>query len=377
MPGEGVLTSLASIEATVRDHRDEAERTGRLARPVVDALKAAGVTRLYGPTSRGGFGADPVTVSRVTEQLADWDPAAAWFVMVSNAVRVGAKGFSPALFDLLWGEDIDTIVAGSGNAALKGELVEGGVVVSGRIGFVSGCHHADWLLCPLKLDDGIRTAFIPLDAVEIEDNWHVSGLRGTGSNDLTLDRVFLPDVQAMAPGRGNGNDFCDDVLFRCPGRIVFATYVPLAFVLARRALEELTALAQEKTPYATQNKLAHRSVAQIKYGKGLALYRSAYNYYYDTMQEAWDRAAEGRQASDDEKADLYLAGVHAVQASADVVRLVADVAGTSAVYLDHPLEAIVRDMEVLRHHGFANEQRFGSVAQVKWDVPLDYPLMLR
>lgn len=376
MPGESVLTSLGSIEAIVREHRADAERAGRLATPVVDALKRAGVTRLYAPTSRGGFGADPVTVSRVTEQLAEWDPAAAWFVMVSNAVRVGAKGFTPALFELLWGDDIATVVAGSGNAALTGEWVEGGIVVSGRIGFVSGCHHADWLLCPLVLEDGVRTAFIPLDAVEIEDNWHVSGLRGTGSNDVLLDRLFLPHVQVLEPGRG-GNDFCDDAMFRCPGRIVFATYVPLAFVLARQALAELTKLALEKTPYATKNKLAHRSVAQIKYGKGLALYRSAYNYYYDTMREAWERAEAGALASDDEKADLYLAGVHAVQSSADVVRLVADVAGTSVIYLDNALEGIVRDMEVLRHHGFANEQRFGSVAQVKWGVPLDYPLMLR
>ena len=378
MPGEAVLDALGGIEKVVRDHRVVAERERQLAPAVVAALRETGVVRLYGPTSRGGYGADPVTVSRVTEQLAEWDPAAAWFVMVSNAVRVGAKAFPPALFERLWGDDIDTIVAGSGNSGLSGEL-EGGALVSGRIGFVSGCHHADWLLAPFSIDGSMRTVFIPLTAVTIEDNWHVTGLRGTGSNDVTLDRVFLSDDQMMVPGApGNGNEFCADAVFRCPGRIVFATYVPVAFVLARQALELLTDLAREKTPYATVNKLANRSVAQIKYGKGLALYRSAYNYYYDTMAEAWERASvAGRAASDDEKADLYLAGVHAVQTCADVVRLVADVAGTSAIYLDSPLEAIVRDMEVLRHHGFANEQRFGSVSQVKWGVPLDYPLMLR
>jgi len=60
-----------------------------------------------------------------------------------------------------------------------------------------------------------------------------------------------------------------------------------------------------------------------------------------------------------------------------VVSLVADAAGSSVIYTANPLERIVRDMEVLRHHGFTNEQRFGSVAQVMWDAPLDYPVLLR
>ena len=82
-------------------------------------------------------------------------------------------------------------------------------------------------------------------------------------------------------------------------------------------------------------------------------------------------------ATPEQKADLYLAGTHAVQSSAQVVRWVADAAGTSVIYSERPLERIVRDMETLRHHGFANESRYGSVAQLYWDADLDYPLMLR
>jgi hypothetical protein len=47
------------------------------------------------------------------------------------------------------------------------------------------------------------------------------------------------------------------------------------------------------------------------------------------------------------------------------------------IYRNSPLERIVRDMETLRHHGFANERRYGSVSQVKWGAELDYPLLLR
>ena len=66
-----------------------------------------------------------------------------------------------------------------------------------------------------------------------------------------------------------------------------------------------------------------------------------------------------------------------MQSSAAVVRLVADAAGSSVTYQGSPLERILRDMETLRHHGFANESRYGSVSQLRWGAELDYPLMLR
>ena len=164
---------------------------------------------------------------------------------------------------------------------------------------------------------------------------------------------------------------------RCSHRIVFATYVPVSFAIAELALEALSDLARNKIPYAGDTKLKLRSIAQIKFGKALAVYRSAHLYFMSALDDAWQRALRDQKPDANERAALYLAGTYAVQACADVVRLVADAAGSSVMYADGPLERHVRDMEVLRHHGFTNESRFGSVAQVLWDAPLDYPVMLR
>jgi len=147
--------------------------------------------------------------------------------------------------------------------------------------------------------------------------------------------------------------------------------------VAELALEALSALAQDKTPYAEDAKLKHRSLAQIKFGRALGIYRAAQVYFMSALDEAWQRALHNEVPDRSERAALYLAGTHAVQACAETVRLVAEAAGSSVIYNANPLESLVRDMEVLRHHGFTNEQRFGSVAQVLWDAPLDYPVMLR
>jgi alkylation response protein AidB-like acyl-CoA dehydrogenase len=180
-----------------------------------------------------------------------------------------------------------------------------------------------------------------------------------------------------APGQVRRNRYYSSPLYLCPGRIVFATYVPVTLVLAERAIELLDELAEGKTPYAETSKLKHRSIAQIKAGRALATFRSGRALFREALAETWDRARRGEEASPQNRADLYLAGTHAVQSAALVVRLVADAAGSSIIYRDNPLERIVRDMETLRHHGFVNESRYGSVSQLRWGAELDYPLLLR
>ncbi len=379
---ESVISRFAVAAEVAGEHADRAESRGMLAEETVSALLEAGVARLYLPESLGGLEVDPVTCARVTERLALADPSAAWFVMVANSAKLMASTWPQAMVEHLLA-DPDTVIAASGNRPYRAEPDGDGYRINGVNSFVSGCHHAGWLLSPAVFDEAgtdVRTVVLPMSECEIVDNWHVLGMRGTGSNDVRADEVWIPEIQTQRmpePGSGLRNKYYQGDLYRCPGRIIFATYVPVTLVLARQALATLDELAAGKTPYAETKKLMHRSIAQIKSGKALATYRATRGYFFDALADAWERAKQGVEASDQDKADLYLAGTHAVQSSAEVVRLVADAAGSSVTYQGSPLERILRDMETLRHHGFANESRYGSVSQLRWGAPLDYPLMLR
>ena len=80
---------------------------------------------------------------------------------------------------------------------------------------------------------------LPMAECEIVDNWHSLGMRGTGSNDVRARDVVIPSLQVVTPaepGRGETNRYYQGALYRCPGRIIFATYVPVTLVLAERAL---------------------------------------------------------------------------------------------------------------------------------------------
>lgn len=372
-----VLQGFDTAAALAAERRDATEAAGRLDDEVVAALLQAGVARLYLPRSLGGLEVSPLTCQGVTERLARADSAAAWFVMVANAARLMAQYWPEALVEEIFA-DPDVVVAASGNRPFAATPCPGGISLAGTNSFVSGCHHAAWLLSPVLLEGGVATALIPMSECTIVDNWHALGMRGTGSNDVTADGVFVPDSHVVpmqqTPIR---NRYFDGALYRCPSRILFATYVPAFLVLAEQALTELSELAAGKTPYAEDRKLKQRSIAQIKFGRALATYRAGRDYFLGALEAAWEKACAGRTPTAEDKADLYLAGTHAAQSAAQVVRWVADAAGTSVIYQGRPLERIVRDMETLRHHGFVSESRYGSVAQVLWDADLDYQLLLR
>ena len=374
---------LQQLGPVLEAHAQSAESARQLAPEVVAALKHHGACNLFLPRSLGGEEVDPVSCALITEELARSDSAAAWFLMVANSPRLMAASWPEDLVELLWLNDPHTLVAASGHSVLQAQASGENLMVSGRVGFSSGCHFADYIAAPALIEDPQEQSrvmvIVPASDCVIEDDWDVMGMRGTGSNSVVLDNVCVARTNAapIAAQLNIANRYYDSTLYRCPGRVMFATYVPISLAIAGQALDILNALARTKTPAATSDLLRERQVAQLKFGKALANFRAARGYFLDSLREAWERADSGEQTTDAQRADLYLAGTHGVQASAETVRLVADAAGTSAIYEQGKLARLVRDMEVLRHHGFASENRYASVAQQMWGSKLDYPLLLR
>ena len=377
-----LLARVAAIAPVIVAHREDAEINGELSVAVVDALKSARLVNLFLPHSLGGIESDPVTCAVIVHAVARLDRCAAWFLMVANAARLSAATWPESLVEELWANDPNAIVAASSNKPMKAHRVDGGFRVEGQTSFASGCRFASWFLTPAisagPSGDEWLAVLLPMSECEIVPNWSVLGMRGTGSHDIRIS-AFVPARHTIVSVGMDArrNTYYGGSLYRCSHRIVFATYVPVSLAVAELALEALSDLAQNKTPYAGDSKLKLRSLAQIKFGRALGIYRSAKLYFMAALDDAWQRAVREEIPDSNERAALYLAGTHTVQACADVVRLVAEAAGSSVIYTSSPLERLVRDMEVLRHHGFTNEQRFGSVAQVLWDAPLDYPLLLR
>ncbi|MBT2421761.1 acyl-CoA dehydrogenase family protein [Streptomyces sp. ISL-22] len=186
------------LRELLSEHAVECEQERRLDASVVSAMTESGLLRLRTPRRHGGYETDMRTLLEVAIELGRGCCSAAWIAGVLNAGNFVASLFPAAAGDEVWGEDPDARCAlVLGLPAQDVEQVDGGVVVSGEWAYVSGCLHAQWIsaLIAVPTADGrpeIRFALMRADEISIKDTWHFTGMRGTGSNTVVADRLFVP-----------------------------------------------------------------------------------------------------------------------------------------------------------------------------------------
>lgn len=191
-----VLDRVRELLPAIGKRAVEAEEQRRVPDATIAELTEAGVFRMLQPARFGGAEESPVAFYEVVRAIATVCPSSAWVASV-----LGAHPWQLALFTDqaqrdVWGENPDTLVSSSYAPTGKLTPVEGGYEMSGRWSFSSGCDHAQWVflgaLVPSEKGMDYFTVLVPRTDYVIEDVWNVSGLSGTGSNDIVIDKAFVP-----------------------------------------------------------------------------------------------------------------------------------------------------------------------------------------
>ncbi|GLC24753.1 acyl-CoA dehydrogenase family protein [Roseisolibacter agri] len=385
---ESLLARARSIEEIVRAHADDAERDRRLARPVLDALRDAGLFRLFTPRALGGLEADPVSVAHAAEILAGYDSAAAWALQAGNTGAWWTSRFSDAGVTELFADGPDLVLAASFSPPHRAVAVPGGYRLTGRGPLASGIHDAPWVMMtgvvfdgeqPRMTADGPQVVALVMRTreVQIPDTWHSLGMRGTDSAHVSAEDVFVPTARSyvLSPEVALRAPF-DGPLYRLPAPTSVSVFiVPVALAIARGALDALAELAHRKTPLGASRTLRHRATVQAALADGEAQWRAARLLFHDALATAWRRALAGEPATLRHRADLMLAGTHAVQTAARVTDLMHRMGGTAGIYAGSRLERCLRDAQTVRHHGFLGEARLETVGQVYLDVAPEFVMV--
>lgn len=369
------VTAARDVAPLLRAHSAEGERRGALAEASLAALRESGLLKLWRPRSLGGHELAPLAYALAAEEVGRADSAAAWMMMgVANTT------FDLRLADASFVEEVfanpDAVICETFNRPLSGKTVEGGYRVTGSTPFASGCRQADWIGHTAVIDDAFLLMFHPADALTIEDDWHTLGMRGTASNTIAAEDVFVPSHRVIDfAAAGGPNRYFDGPLYRLPEGVLTATFSPVSLGLLSAALDAATERARVKQPFAATTALRHRPLAQLDFGRALATYRAARALYHGTLAEAWRRVNMGEPFTLTHKADLFLACAHVLQSCAEGCRLLARVTGSSSIYEGDPVERALRDTQVIAQHAFGAQGRFATVAQAYWDVEVDFPLL--
>ncbi len=386
---EKILEAAGKLGPTIRAHADEAERERRPSKAVMQALTEAGLQRMFTPRSLGGLETDPVTYARVAEEIAGFDSVAGWALQAGNHIAWWCARMPNEGVEEVYGNGPDVLIAGAFHPPQRVLEQDGGYRITGRAPLASNIHDAAWLILsgiPMDGDQPQLTGsgapvFLQLllnaGEVDIVDTWHALGMRGTDSNDVAVEDVFVPQsrVFPMTPEFEPGPHY-GGALYRFPGMgTVVTIFTPVLLAIGRGAIDAFRELALEKTPLGYARTLRERGVVQATLARAEAKLRSARLLFYDTLAEAWERTQAGEPSSLEQKANLVLAGTHAANTAAEVAERMHALAGTSGIYATNRLERHFRDAHTLRHQGFVSANRFETVGQVHLGMPPEFPFV--
>ena len=348
-----MLEAVRALGPQIAAQRDDFDNGRRLPEAAFAALADAGLFRLWLPEALGGPELSPFEFMDIVEAASALDGSVGWLVGNGGGMsRIG--GYLGEAVARDWFANRYAFVVSSTGAVGTATPVNGGYCVNGRWPFGSGAHHATRFMVfasvrPADPDSPLLCCYLDQADVTILDNWHVSGLRGTGSCDFEARDIFVPaahvhpflGTQPTQPGR----------LYRMPPSSVFAWSicgVPLG--IASGAIGSFEELARRKGRLGTQAMLRDRETVQATVGRARAMLRAARAFLIDAMTELMAATDTGGQRLVEARADIRIANAHAAETAMSVTDMLAACAGTAAIFETCALERAVRDVRAAAKH---------------------------
>ena len=370
-----IVAAALRLVPAVRAARGDAEAMRQTPPALAAEITKAGIYQMYLPRSMGGPETPPLTAFRVVESLSKADGSVGWCAMIATALSLNMGRLASKVGRDMAGTPADYRGAGSARPGGRVWEVAGGYRVKGRWNFASGIQNARWLYCTCVMMDGdtprltpsgtplLRALWVPRESVTIVDTWSVMGMRGTGSQDFTVDDVVVPAERSCLsdePPQETGPLFNPR-----------AWYVNLwtpsaanALGIARGAIDSLAEIAATEASTMSANLLRDRSMVQTRIAEADAIVNAARAYVFDAVGSLWATLTAGETPSDQQIAQGRLSIVHAMHESVRAVDKVFHAAGTNAIYTRLPLERAFRDVHVAVQHAAALPVYFESAGKV-------------
>ena len=363
------------------------EATRELPPDLVEALHRAGIYRMLFPRALSGLELPLPTYIRVIEEIAKADASTAWCVGQSSVCSTVTASLDHDVAWEMFGRDRRAVLNwGPQGRTAKAVAAEGGYRITGRWPFASGSRHATWMAahCFVYEADGSprldaegkpadRTFIFPRSSVEIIDNWHVMGLKGTGSDSYEAKDLFVPEARSMGVfGRDRAERREHGPLYRFTVHQLFgATFAAVALGIAGATLDAFVELAKSKTPAMTGGGglLRENAVIQSQVGVAETQLASARVFLLRAIDEIWQEALSDAITLD-RRMQMRMAESHATQMAKQVTDIAYHSAGATAIFESNPFERRFRDLHTVLQQVQAHYSVFEVIGRHFLGLPL-------
>jgi indole-3-acetate monooxygenase len=382
MKNDGLAAAQALTPIILRT-RNETEAGRLLAKPIVDGLRNSGLCRMALVKEIEGLEVPTPAMLDVYETLSYAEASVGWIVWNNAFTCFFGRYLAPQVRSEIF-RDPQWLYAGSSRPTGKAIADGAGYRIDGRWSLVSGCELAEWimLLCTVEengqprltaqREPEARFAFVRRGDVEILDTWHVGGLRGTGSHDVVVKNVRVPQSHTFS--------LAEPITVDAPlGHIpiicsMAAGYGAQTLGIAQCAVDTIVELTKTKVSADSGVGLRERpDVLEtiVRHGAALAAGRA---YLRTRVEALWSTVTSGAPASLEEISATWGAALHGADVALRAVVAMYAAGGTTSLYTDCPLERAHRDIHAMLRHIVVQPFWLWDAGRVKVGVAPTHPL---
>lgn len=372
----------------LRERAARAEELRRLPDETIADLHESGLFRVLQPKRVGGSELPFRALVELVAMIARGDGSTAW-VLANLAAHHWLFGMWPKQAqDEVWGQSPDNLI---GSALIfprgRAQRAEGGYRLTGRWPFSSGVDAASWNLIGGIVQDeegggsGPRIFLLPAKDYTVIDTWQVIGLGGTGSKDVAVEDVFVPDyrtlaVEQISGGPNPGSEVNPSVLYQLPAISLFAFCIAgVSLGIAQSTVEHFVQTTRTRLSSYSGRNVADFNTVQVHVAEAAALADAARAIMLGDCDEATNSVTEGRIPSLEQRARYRRDGAFAAMLCTKAVDLLFAATGGGAIYARSPMQRAFRDVHAANAHYVLNWDINGAMyGRVALGLPPDATL---
>lgn len=364
-----VVERAQRLAPILKERAFQTEKERHVSSETVQDLIKSGILKIIVPERFGGYQLDWETLMGSLMELAEGDGSQAWVAAVYSIHALDVSMFPEKAQKEVWLSDLDPIVISAVAPSGKGNRVSGGANISGKWSFASGVRFAEWGIIGVMLGDDQEApahhlCLVKQDQWKIHDNWEVLGLKGTGSADIEIENIFVPEHRIISrveqrDGTATGTKSHKDKLYSTP----YLTIGPAALAAvvvgcAAGGLKEFIKFAKMSSKRGI--KLCERESIQLRIAESAAEVDCAKLLLKKLAETTTLKMRTSGALSIEERAKGRRDTAYACSLSKRSIERLFDVAGANGLYSDKHFQRYYRDVKAGSNHIAIGWDRCGS-----------------
>ncbi len=362
---EELVRRTTALKPLLAAHAAECEAKRHPIESVWNEIRKTGCFYQFIPKKYGGLEFDADSFIDAMLPLSEGCPSTGWvaaFCVEHNwMLSQFPEQFQDEIFGTREGNRVPFVIA-PGVTAPPGKAVrvDGGYRISGRWKWGTGVMHSDWVLVACAIVDGpanvVLFCALPTREVTVLDTWHIDGMEGTGSHDLLIEDVFVPEHRTMnmadmREGQANGARLYDNPLYRQPMIPFLGVTAAISGVAAARAaVAAFREQLSSRVIHGTATTQSERPASQMRLGNAAVMAHTAELLLRDAVNTNIRLATPEKRADFEQRSRMRLEIAQAMELCRRAIMMVAEASGASSHMRSNPMQRYLRDVNVMSNH---------------------------